>query len=103
MIRNTLIATLWAAGMAMSVSPAHANGWAYTGPHGATVTHWGAGPHYWGPGPCCYGRGVVAGTVAGIAVGTAVGIAAARPTYVVPPPVVYAPAPAYPPGYYYYP
>jgi hypothetical protein len=92
------MASMVAAGTAGIAMPANARGWTYTGPHGATVTHWG-GPRggYWGRGPCCFGGGVVAG----LAVGTAVGAAVARP--VVPPPVVYAPPPVvYAPGGYYY-
>ena len=114
MIGRTILASLLLAGtVASAVTPAHAGGWTYTGPHGRTVsawgTAWGTGPHGWGPGPCCYGGGVAAGAIAGLAVGTAVGVAAAsRP--VVPPPVVYAAPPVvyaappvvYAPGHYYY-
>jgi hypothetical protein len=107
MIGRTVLASLLLAGtVASAVTPAYAGGWTYTGPHGRTVSAWGAGwgtgPHGWGPGPCCYGGGVAAGAIAGLAVGTAVGVAAAsRP--VVPPPVVYAAPPVvYAPGHYYY-
>lgn len=111
MLRKLALISLLIAGTAAAaVSPAYARDWTYTGPHGATVTHWGwgPGPRHWGPGPCCYGGRVAVGAVAGLAVGTAVGVAAAaRP---VPPPVVYAPPPVvyaappvvYAPGGYYY-
>jgi len=99
MLRKIMVPSLVVAGTAMAAaSPAYARGWTYTGPHGATVTHWGGRP-----GPCCFAGGVAAGAVAGLAIGTAVGVAAAaRP--VVPPPVVYsAPPPVvYAPGGYYY-
>jgi len=109
MIRKLMLSAVVVGGMGLyAASPASARGWTYTGPHGATVTHWGwgHGPHWgwgpgphWGPGRCCYGAGVAAGAVAGLAVGTAVGLAAAAH-----PPVVYAPPPVvYAPGYYYVP
>jgi hypothetical protein len=102
MLRKIMVTSLVVAGLpTAAASPAYARGWTFTGPHGATISHWGPGPHW---GPCCFGGGVAAGAVAGLAVGTAVGVAAtARP--VVPPPVVYAAPPVVypPPGYYYVP
>lgn len=107
MIRKLLLASAFATAAAVATgSPAHANGWTFTGPHGgtATVNHWGGyyGGH-WGHGPCCYGAGAAAGAAAGLAVGTAVGVAAAsHPAYVAPPAVMYAPPPVvYAPGGYY--
>lgn len=99
-----------------AASPALANGWVYTGPHGAVVQHWGPGPYH----PCCgySGGAVAAGAVAGLATGVAIGAAAhpapppqvyvaPAPVVVAPPPVVVAPPPrpvyAVPGAYYYVP
>jgi hypothetical protein len=102
MLRKLVLTSLLVAGAAAAaVSPADARGWTYTGPHGATITHWGSGP-------CCYRGGVAVGAIAGFAVGTAVGVAAAArpvlppPVVYAPPPVVYAPPVIYAPGAYYY-
>jgi len=110
MIRKLLLASAFATATAFAAgSPAHANGWSFTGPRGGTSTfhHWGGyyGGGHWGPGSCCYGAGAGAavGAAAGLAVGTAVGVAvASHPAYVAPPAVVYAPPPVvYAPGGYY--
>jgi hypothetical protein len=103
-----------------AAAPALANGWTYTGPHGATVHHWGPAPYPYHPypyHPCCgYGAGAVAaGAVAGLATGLAIGAAThpvPPPVYVAPAPVVVAPAPVVvvppprpvyvAPGAYYY-
>jgi len=120
MIRKLILTLILTGGTATAyVSPAHAQGAAYWGPHGAAVTHSGPpGNHFYGGGPCCYRHhSAGAAAVAGLAVGAAIGIAS-RPAYRAPPvvayvapPVVYAAPPViytappvvYAPGAYYYP
>lgn len=108
MTHKTILAGFTSCALLLAgLSPAMAAGWSYTGPHGGSVTRWGAPPppHYYHYG---YSSGAVAAAgVVGLATGLAIGATTQPPP---PPPVIVAPPPppltvyvTPAPGYYYAP